>query len=188
MSDNKQAASAAKTGAPCKAGKALNIAIAVSAVITVAGIALWISASFRAALFDTGMRDLDSWGLYIMSFMFFVGLSAGGLIISSMPKAFGIKGFGGISKVAGAWPPVAAPCARSLVVVDLGQPIRLWELFVYSNLTSPLMWDVLVIGTYLVLSLFYLWAQIRFEQGKMRAVALRVISVVALVVAVFFTR
>lgn len=40
MSDNKQAASAAKTGAPCKAGKALNIAIAVSAVITVAGIAL----------------------------------------------------------------------------------------------------------------------------------------------------
>lgn len=183
MSDNKQAASAAKTGAPCKAGKALNIAIAVSAVITVAGIALWM-VQLSGGMIQTGMRDLDSWGLYIMSFMFFVGLSAGGLIISSMPKAFGIKGFGGISKVA-VWTSICCTvCAIGLVVVDLGQPIRLWELLVYSNLTSPLMWDVLVIGTYLVLSLFYLWAQIRFEQGKMRAVALRVISVVALVVAV----
>ncbi len=28
----------------------------------------------------------------------------------------------------------------SVVVVDLGQPMRLWELFIYSNLGSPLMW------------------------------------------------
>lgn len=183
MSDNKQTASAVKVGVSCKPGKALNIAIAVSAVIAVAGIALWM-VQLSGGMVQTGMRDFGSWGLYIMTFMFFVGLSAGGLIISSMPKAFGIKGFGGISKIA-VWTSICCTvCAIGLVVVDLGQPVRLWELFVYSNLSSPLMWDVLVIGTYLVLSLFYLWAQIRFEQGRMRAVALRAISVVALVVAV----
>lgn len=183
MSDNKQAASAAKTATPCKASKALNIAIVASAAVAAIGVALWV-VQLSGGMIQTGMRDLDSWGLYIMTFMFFVGLSAGGLIISSMPKAFGIKGFGGISKIA-VWTSICCTvCAIGLVVVDLGQPIRLWELFVYSNLSSPLMWDVLVIGTYLVLSLFYLWAQIRFEQGKMRAIALRAISVVALVVAV----
>ena len=46
------------------------------------------------------MRNFDSWGLYITMFMFLVGLSASGLIISSVPRAFGMKGFGGISKIA----------------------------------------------------------------------------------------
>ncbi len=74
--------------------------------------------------------------------------------------------------------------AIGMVVVDLGQPMRLWELFAYSNLGSPLMWDILVLGTYLILSCVYLWAQVRAEAGKMSHTALRVISVVALVCAV----
>ena len=54
--------------------------------------------------------------------MFFVGLSAGGLIISSVPNAFGMKGFGGISKVA-IWTSVCCTCAAiGFVVVDLGRP------------------------------------------------------------------
>ena len=115
---------------------------------------------------QTGMRNLDSWGLYITSFMFFVGLSAGGLIISSVPKAFGIAGFGGISKVAVMSSIACTVAAIGMVVVDLGQPARLWELFAYSNLGSPLMWDILVLGTYLILSCFYLWAQVRAEVGR----------------------
>ena len=116
--------------------------------------------------------------------MFFVGLSAGGLIISSVPKAFGVAGFGGISKVAVMSSIACTVAAIGMVVVDLGQPMRLWELFAYSNLSSPLMWDILVLGTYLILSCVYLWAQVRADAGKMSHTALRVISVVALVCAV----
>ncbi|MBQ9954997.1 MAG: polysulfide reductase NrfD, partial [Eggerthellaceae bacterium] len=64
------------------------------------------------------------------------------------------------------------------------QPFRVWELFVYSNLSSPLMWDIIVLMTYLVLSVVYLWAQLRAEAGKVSQVALRVISAIALVCAV----
>ena len=162
-------------------GKGLNIAIGISAVVMVAGIALWFM-QLSGGMVQTGMRNLDSWGLYITSFMFFVGLSAGGLIISSVPKAFGIAGFGGISKVA-VMSSIACT-AIGMVVVDLGQPARLWELFAYSNLGSPLMWDILVLGTYLILSCFYLWAQVRAEVGRMSRTALRAVSVVALVCAV----
>ena len=41
-----------------------------------------------------------------------------------------------------------------------------------------------MLATYLILSCVYLWAQLRAERGQMSAVALRVISVVALVCAV----
>ena len=183
MTENVSTAGAVKAPAAKKGGAGLNIAIGVSAVVTIIGLVLWFM-QISGGMIQTAMRNFDSWGLYITSFMFFVGLSAGGLIISSVPKAFGIKGFGGISKVA-VMTSIACTCAAiGLVVVDLGQPMRVWELFVYSNLGSPLMWDIIVLATYLILSCVYLWAQIQGEKGKVSHTALRVISVIALVCAI----
>ncbi|HIW77468.1 MULTISPECIES: NrfD/PsrC family molybdoenzyme membrane anchor subunit [Gordonibacter] len=183
MTENTQAAKAAKAPAATFGGKGLNIGIIVAAVVTIAGLALWVM-QLSGGLVQTNMRNLDSWGLYITMFMFLVGLSAGGLIISSVPRAFGMEGFGGISKVA-VWTSICCTVlAIGFVVVDLGQPLRLWELFAYSNLGSPLMWDIIVLAVYLILSIVYLWATLRAEAGKVSNTALRVVSVVALVCAV----
>ncbi len=183
MSENIQAGAPAKDPAAKFGGKGLNAGIIVAAVVAVAGLALW-GVQLTGGLAQTGMRNMDSWGLYITMFMFLVGLSAGGLIISSVPRAFGMQGFGGISKVA-VWTSICCTVlAIGFVVVDLGQPLRLWELFAYSNLGSPLMWDIVVLGTYLILSIVYLWATLRAEAGKVSNTALRVISVIALVCAV----
>lgn len=185
MNENASTASVVKVPAPgvAEGGKGMNAGIAVSAVVAAVGIALWFL-QLSGGMIQTAMRNFDSWGLYITMFMFFVGLSAGGLIISSIPKAFGIKGFGGISKVAVMTSIASTVTAIGFVVVDLGQPLRLWELFAYSNLGSPLMWDIIVIATYLVLSCVYLWAQVQAEKGKVSSAALRVISIVALVCAI----
>lgn len=193
MSENVQATPSPKASAPESAqkgrlsvqfgGPKMKLAIVVAAVVTVVGVALWVY-QLMGGMASTGMRNLDSWGLYITMFMFFVGLSAGGLIISSIPRAFGMEGFGGISKVA-VWTSICSTvCAIGFVVVDMGQPLRVWELFLYSNLTSPLMWDIIVLMTYLILSCVYLWATLRAEKGLVSAKALRVISVIALVCAV----
>ena len=183
MSENNQAAKAAKAPAARFGGKGLNIGIVVAAIVTVVGLVLW-GVQLSGGMVQTGMRNLDSWGLYITMFMFLVGLSAGGLIISSVPRAFGMKGFGGVSKVA-VWTSICCTVlAIGFVVVDLGQPLRLWELFAYSNLSSPLMWDIIVLAVYLILSVVYLWATVRHESGKGSAKSLRIISVVALVTAV----
>ena len=183
MTENVSAAQPAKAPAAKFGGKGLTIAIAVAAIVTVAGLALWVF-QLTGGMVNTNMRNLDSWGLYITMFMFLVGLSAGGLIISSAPRVFGVEGFGGISKIA-VWTSICCTVlAIGFVVVDLGQPLRLWELFAYSNLGSPLMWDIIVLGTYLILSIVYLWAMLRFEGGKGSATGLRVVSAIALVCAV----
>lgn len=169
--------------APERGGKGLTIGIVVAAALAILGVVLWVM-QLSGGLVQTGMRNLDSWGIYITMFMFLVGLSAGGLIISSVPRVFGMRGFGGISKIA-VWTSICCTVlAIGFVVVDLGQPLRLWELFAYSNLTSPLMWDVLVLGIYLILSIVYLWAMVKFEKGGVSNRALRLISAIALVVAV----
>ena len=172
-----------KKGLKSAGGKGLLTGVIVGVVFTVIGIVLW-AMQLSGGMVQTSMRNLDSWGLYITNFMFFVGLSAGGLIISSIPKAFGMQGFGGISKVA-VWTSICCTVlAIGFVVVDLGQPARLWELFAYSNIASPLMWDIIVLFVYLILSIVYLWAQLQAEKGKVSHTALRVVSVIALVCAV----
>ena len=161
----------------------LQIAGIVAAILAVIGIIFWIK-QLSGGMVQTGMRNLDSWGLYITNFMFFVGLSAGGLIISSIPKAFGIEGFGDISKIA-VWTAICCTVAAiGFVIVDLGGPARVWELFVYSNLSSPLMWDIIVLMVYLILSIILLWAMYGEEKGKVSHTALRVLSVISLVTAV----
>ncbi len=159
------------------------IAIVAAAVIALAGIGLWIF-QLTDGFVNTNMRNLDSWGLYIINFMWLVGLSAGGMIISSAPKVFGAKGFGGISKVA-VWISICCTVlAVAFVVVDLGGPLRVWHLFAYANMTSPLMWDIVVLTIYLIISIVYLWATLRVENGKGSPKSLRVLSVIALFCAV----
>lgn len=183
MTENTSATKSPKAPAAKFGGKGINIGIVVAALLTIMGLTLWVM-QLSGGMVQTGMRNLDSWGLYITMFMFLVGLSAGGLIISSAPRVFGVEGFGGISKIA-VWTSICCTVlAIGFVVVDLGQPLRLWELFAYSNLGSPLMWDIIVLGTYLILSVVYLWATLRFEGGKGSATSLRVISAIALVCAI----
>lgn len=163
--------------------RGLTIAIIVTAVLALVGFGLWFY-QLSQGLVMTNMRNGNSWGLYIINFIFMVGLSAGGLIISSIPKAFGVSGFGGISKVA-VWVSICCTVlAGVFIFVDLGHPLRVWEMLVQGNFSSPLMWDVCVIATYLILSIVYLWALVKNEKGQFSAVALRVLSVVALVVAI----
>lgn len=183
MTENTSAIKSPEASAGKLGGRGLNPAIIVAALLALIGFVLW-SVQLNGGMVQTGMRNFDSWGLYITMFMFLVGLSAGGLIISSAPRVFGVSGFGGISKVA-VWTSICCTVlAIGFVIVDLGQPLRLWELFAYSNMGSPLMWDIIVLSTYLILSIVYLWATLRFERGEGSATALRAISAIALVCAV----
>ena len=64
----------------------------VLALVCAAGLASWIY-QLMGGLSVTGMNNGVSWGLYIANFMFFVGLSAGGLIVASSAHVFGIESF-----------------------------------------------------------------------------------------------
>lgn len=169
------------TKAPASRGQLA--AIIVTGVVALIAIGFWVY-QLTSGLANTNMRQLDSWGLYLTNFMFFVGLSAGGLIISSVPKVFGISRFGPISKVA-IWLSIICTClAGVFIVVDLGQPLRMWELFQFRNMASPLLWDVCVIFSYLIVSIVYLVLVNRYEKGTFSSAAMRVYATVALVLAV----
>ncbi|TMN22227.1 NrfD/PsrC family molybdoenzyme membrane anchor subunit [Lentibacillus cibarius] len=129
----------------------------------------------------TGMNNVVSWGLYITMFMFFVGLSAGGLIVSSSATVFNIPAFKVVAKPATILSTICIVLATAFIVVDLGSPFRMFNLILHSQFKSPLMWDVIVISLYLTINLVYLYLLTRKEPNQK---ILKITSSIALPVAI----
>ncbi|MBR3257570.1 MAG: polysulfide reductase NrfD, partial [Eggerthellaceae bacterium] len=135
--------------------KKLNVGIIVAAVVALAGVAVWIY-QLSNGLGITGMSNGNSWGLYITCFMFFVGMSAGGLIVASSASVFHITEYKKVALPAVIVSTAAIVVAAMFVLVDLGGIQRVWMLFTSPNFASPLLWDVIIITVYLVIDILYM--------------------------------
>jgi molybdopterin-containing oxidoreductase family membrane subunit len=87
---------------------------------------------FANGLSVTGMRNIVMWGQYILFFMFFVGLSAGGLIVASAGRLFGIKAFKPITRLAVLEATVAVILAATFILPDLGRPERILNIPLFN--------------------------------------------------------
>ena len=154
------------------------IALAVLALLAAAGFGCWVYQQI-GGLGVTGMNNSTSWGLYIALFMFFVGLSAGGLIVASSAHVFNIEPFKRVSVPAIITSIVCICCAGLFVLIDLGGIVRIWRLFTGPNPTSPLVWDITVITIYLAINILDLYWLTKGDEHKVN-----VLSRIALPVAI----
>lgn len=119
----------------------------------------------------TGMNKPVFWGIYIVTFVFFIGVSAGGIAVASLSHLAGIEKFKPISRVAEVVAIISLVLAMTGIIFDLGRPDRLLNLFIYPQLTSPLTWDVFVINIYLVLCLAMLYLSIKGKTKLLKTFA-----------------
>jgi molybdopterin-containing oxidoreductase family membrane subunit len=106
------------------------------------------------------------WGQYILFFMFFIGLSAGGLIVASAGRLFGVKTFKPITRLAVLEATVAVLLAGIFILPDLGRPERVINILLHPNVTSPMVWDITIVGVYTLLSLAYVWLYTRADLAR----------------------
>jgi Ni/Fe-hydrogenase subunit HybB-like protein len=104
----------------------------------------------------TGLRDATSWGMYIATFVFFVATSLIGMLISSVLGLTGINWIKPITRIAEIIAVAFAAVAGLVIISDMGRPDRFPYLFMFGRVQSPILWDVTVVTTYLVVSIM-LW-------------------------------
>lgn len=105
----------------------------------------------------TAMRDYVSWGIYISNFVFFVAISLVGSLITAVFRLTGVHWRTPLTRIAEIIAVSAIVFASIIIIVDMGRPERFWYLMVYGRVQSPIMWDVIVIATYFVISLLLLY-------------------------------
>jgi len=160
------AGTAAGTAAGRSRGRrALAVWVGVLLVIMAAGAVAFVH-QYNTGLIVTGMRNTVMWGQYILFFMFFVGLSAGGLIVASAGRLFGVRAFRPITRLAVLEATVAVVLAAVFILPDLGRPERMLNIFLHANLTSPMIWDITIVIIYMAMSAFYVWLYARADLAR----------------------
>ena len=115
------------------------------------------SQQFKYGLIVTNMRDHISWGLYIASFVFFIGISHAGTLLSAILRATKARWQMSITRMAEFITGVALMVAALFPWIDMGRPERILNLVFFGRWQSPLLWDITAILTYFTGSLIYLY-------------------------------
>ncbi len=118
------------------------------------------SIQLRRGLAVTGMAATANkvmWGLYITNFVFFIGISHAGTLISAMLRISNAGWRTPITRMAEFITVVALSVGALFPIFDLGRPDRLLNVMRFGRWPSPILWDFFAISTYLVGSLLYLY-------------------------------
>ncbi len=118
---------------------------------------LWILAGLYALYLQiakghgvTGMRDNVVWGLFIVNFIFFIGLSYAGAIIAGVLHLLKVPWGKPIVRLAQMMTVISIIVGPVFILLCVGRFDRLWHLFVYPRIQSPMTWDVMAVVTFLV--------------------------------------
>ncbi|WP_181686094.1 NrfD/PsrC family molybdoenzyme membrane anchor subunit [Halorhabdus salina] len=130
--------------------------VAALSGLVLVGLVAW-AYQLSQGLIVTGMDNVFSWGLYIMLFVFFVGLSAGGLIISSVPKFFHSDRYDSIAALGVLVSFACIVVAGLLILPDLGRPTRVVGFFLSPDFRSPMVWDFAIVVLYGLFCAVYFW-------------------------------
>ncbi len=124
---------------------------------------------FRVGLGVTGMSRDVSWGLYIGQFTFLVGVAASGVMVVLPYYLHNYKAFGRIT-VLGEFLAIAAVIMCMLFIfVDMGQPLRVLNVILHPTPNSVMFFDMVVLGTYLLLNILVGWTVLGAERKGLPA-------------------
>lgn len=129
---------------------------AVLLVICAIGLFAYIK-QLKDGLVVTNMGDYVSWGIYISNFVFFVAISLVGSLITAIFRLADVPWRTPLTRISEMIAVSAITFASLIIIVDMGRPERLLNLFLHGRIQSPIMWDVIVITTYFFLSLLLLY-------------------------------
>ncbi|NBJ68713.1 MULTISPECIES: NrfD/PsrC family molybdoenzyme membrane anchor subunit [Clostridia] len=120
-------------------------------------------------LTTTNLSSVTPWGAWIAFYIFFVGLSAGSFLLSTMIFVFGMKRYEKVGKMALFIAIICMIVALTFVLMDLGRPERALSALVHWNVTSILAWEMRFYVIYITLLTVELYVAMREDFVRLAA-------------------
>ena len=142
-----------------------------------AAITLWGGAAYlhqlNSGLGVTGLNTPEYWGIYIICFVFFIGISHAGTLISAILRICNAEWRRAITRSAEFITVLVIAFGAVQPVLDLGRPDRVLYVLVHGQAWSPLLWDVCSIGLYFTASSIYLYVPMIPDLAMIRDLKIR---------------
>jgi len=136
--------------------------------------------SWGAAMTEGGavmaMRDNYPWGLWFTNYMYYVGLSAGGLVVYASVHLFGAEQFRPLSRIAVLQAGVLVMMALMGIITDMERPWRAVYMLLTPNVTSPFVYTGSAANIYMIICFVDLWILITGKGGEKLATRMTLIA------------
>lgn len=157
-----------------KPDKKFYIALSITGTFLLIG-AICLAISFYYGTGMWGNNQPVGWAFPIVNFVFWVGIGHAGTLISAILFLLRQKWRTGIARFAEAMTIFAVMCAGIFPIIHTGRPWLAGYLTPYPNqhslwvnFTSPLVWDVFAVSTYLTVSLVFWYVGLIPDFATMR--------------------
>ncbi|MFQ6033208.1 MAG: NrfD/PsrC family molybdoenzyme membrane anchor subunit, partial [Candidatus Zixiibacteriota bacterium] len=111
----------------------------------------------KSGLGVTGLNRPVFWGIYITNFVFFIGISHAGTLISAILRLAKAEWRRAITRSAEVITVMVLFFGVGNILIDLGRIDRVLNVIKHAQFRSPLLWDVASITVYLTASSIYLF-------------------------------
>ncbi len=132
-----------------------------ASVLLLVGLWGW---QIHSGLGVTGLMHPVKWGVYITNFIFWVGIAHSGTLISAVLYLFRARFRTSFNRPAEAMTLIALTVAGLFPLIHLGRVVIFYYLLPYPsqrqlwpNFRSPLVWDVVAVTTYMIVSFIFFY-------------------------------
>jgi len=106
----------------------------------------------------TGLGQPVFWGVYIINFVFFIGIAHAGTLVSAVLRLIGADWCRPLCRLAEVGTVICLAIGTLQILIDVGRPDRApWFFLRDGRFQSPLLWDATCIVAYFSASLLYLY-------------------------------
>lgn len=116
----------------------------------------------------TGMRDNVVWGVYIVNFIFFMGISYAGALISGTLHLFRSEWRKPIIRMAEFITIISLLIGPVFILLCIGRLDRLQYIAFFGRIQSPITWDVIAISTDIVGCILFLYLALLRDLASLR--------------------
>ncbi len=106
------------------------------------------------------------WGLWVSAYIYFIGLSAGAFLLSSLIYVFGVRQLERIGKLSLFVAVITLFMALLSIWFDLGRMDRFYRVFTHPNFGSMMAWMVWLYTAYFLLLLAEIWLALRPDLAR----------------------
>ncbi|MFQ5430933.1 MAG: NrfD/PsrC family molybdoenzyme membrane anchor subunit [Nitrospinota bacterium] len=129
----------------------------------------------------SGMSNQVPWTFMKVIAIYFIGLSAGSLVLSALSSVFGIKEFKPLARISAVIAAILLFGSLVSIILVWGRPDRIVYPYFYWNFRSIYSLNGILYPSYIAICFFYLWAMITEREKLVTVIALVAISCAVLV-------
>ncbi|MFA9518234.1 NrfD/PsrC family molybdoenzyme membrane anchor subunit [Halopenitus sp. H-Gu1] len=126
--------------------------------------AMWLRIS--QGMRSTNLTSTTPWGAWVAFYIYFVGLSAGAFLVSTLANVFGVEGMHRIDRDALFAAIISMVVAMLFVWTDLGRMDRMYHPFIWRQVTSALSWEVHAYVAYIGVLVTELYFAMRYDLAR----------------------